>query len=284
MTTLSTHDTKRSEDVRARLLALAEIPDEWEQAVTRWRDRAGSLDANTDYLLWQTLVGAWPITEDRVQAYLEKAVKEAKERTSWTEPDEDFEHRLREHIRAVFSDAELLADVGAWVAEQVAVAGRVNSLAQKLVQLTMPGVPDVYQGQELPDFSLVDPDNRRPVDYDERGAQLSSLVQADAKLRVTSAALRLRRAKPDAFAAGYAPVAATGPAAGHVLAFRRGDDVVTVVTRLPVGLARAGGWGETAIALPSGQWRDVITGTDVAGGRVGEILARLPVALLERTA
>src|SRR5947209_3407682 len=138
--------------------------------------------------------------------------------------------------------------------------GDSNSLAQKLVQLTMPGIPDVYQGQELGELSLVDPDNRRPVDYATRSQLLEELPSGPPKLRVTAAALRLRRDRPATFAAGYAPVEATGAAARHVLAFRRGDDVISVATRLPVGLQRAGGWGDTALTLPAGSWRDVLTG------------------------
>ena len=283
MTTLSTHDTKRSEDVRARLLVLAEVPAEWERTVSRWRDRLGALDANTDYLLWQTLVGAWPIDAGRLHAYLEKATKEAKERTSWTEPNENFERGLRELVDRIYADDALLREVEQWVAETLREPGHANSLAQKLLQLTMPGVPDVYQGQELPDFSLVDPDNRRPVDYDARRSGVQDLEHADAKLRVTTSALRLRRQRPESFlTGGYEPVDATGAAAEHVLAYRRGDDVVTVVTRLPAGLADRGGWGDTELALPDGAWRDVITGAAVTTRSVGEILRELPVALLVR--
>jgi (1->4)-alpha-D-glucan 1-alpha-D-glucosylmutase len=284
MTTLSTHDTKRSEDVRARLLVLAEIPQAWEDAVAGWQQRLGQLDPNTDYLLWQTLVGAFPISADRLHAYLEKATKEAKERTSWTEPDETFERALRERVDRLYADRELLDDVEQWVDEHLAAGGRSNSLAQKLVQLTMPGVPDVYQGQELPDLSLVDPDNRRPVDYGARRDALADVNAADAKLRVTAAALRLRRERPETFrSGGYEPVVASGAAADHALAFRRGDDVVTVVTRLPARLAARGGWGDTTLALPAGGWRDAVTGRDVTSEAVADILAELPVALLVRT-
>jgi (1->4)-alpha-D-glucan 1-alpha-D-glucosylmutase len=285
MTTLSTHDTKRSEDVRARLLVLAEIPDEWERAVTSWRRRLGSVDPDTDYLLWQTLVGAFPIGRDRLHAYLEKATKEAKQRTSWTDPDEDFERLLADRLDQLFADDALVADVTGWVNANVEEPGRSNSVAQKLLQLTMPGVPDVYQGQELPDFSLVDPDNRRPVDYDTRRRALADLAAADAKLRVTAAALRLRRERTPSFVGGaYTPLRATGTAADHAVAFGRGHDIVTVVTRLPVGLRRRGGWGDTELTLPTGEWRDVLSDQRVASTRLEEILRGSPVALLVREA
>jgi (1->4)-alpha-D-glucan 1-alpha-D-glucosylmutase len=287
LTTLSTHDTKRSEDVRARLLVLAEIPDEWEQAVTSWRDRAGVVDANTDYLLWQTLVGAHspatgPLTIDRMLGYLDKATKEAKERTSWTDPDSTFEQALREHVHTIYADDVLMRDVARWVEAHLMTPGRSNSLAQKLVQLTMPGVPDVYQGQELTELALVDPDNRRPVDFDARRRGLAEIAGADPKLKVTAAALRLRRDRPHAFAGAYSPVDVTGNAADHLLAFRRGDDVLTLATRLPVTLAQGGGWGDTRIALPTGEWHDVLTGTSVTTRLVADLLHGLPVALLAR--
>src|SRR4051812_896219 len=181
LTTLSTHDTKRSEDVRARLLALAEMPDEWAAAVARWRAAAQSdaPDANTEYLFWQTLVGAHPISADRVEAYLVKATREAKRHTSWTDPDERYERRLATYIRAVLGDGDLMAEIDDWVRTRLMVPGESNSLAQKLLQLTMPGIPDVYQGQELPDFSLVDPDNRRPVDYELRRRLLAAFDPGD---------------------------------------------------------------------------------------------------------
>jgi (1->4)-alpha-D-glucan 1-alpha-D-glucosylmutase len=290
MTTISTHDTKRSEDVRARLLALAELPDEWGAAVARWRARAGRpspVDAATDYLLWQTLVGAFPIGADRLRDYLGKATREAKLHTSWTDPDPAYDEALARHVDAVLGDAELVADVRSWVEDTLAAAGRSNALAQKLVQLTMPGIPDVYQGQELDDFSLVDPDNRRPVDYREREAALDLLAAdpaaAPAKLRVVAGALRARRTHPGSFAGGYEPLPVSGPAARHAVAYRRGEDVAVVVTRLPVGLARRGGWDATTVTLPAGTWTDVLTGRE-ATGALADLLAELPVALLTRTA
>ena len=287
MTTLSTHDTKRAEDVRARLLVLAEIPLEWERAVSGWRDRVGSVDPNTDYLLWQTFVGAHggktgPLPQQRLLDYLVKAAREAKERTSWTDPDEAFERGLADLVARIYADEDLLRDIDEWVHEHIAAPGHSNSLAQKLLQLTMPGVPDIYQGQELSELSLVDPDNRRPVDYESRSLLLDDLDSAPAKLSVTARALQLRRERPRTFAGGYTPIEVSGTAAAHAVAFMRGDDVVTVATRLPVGLQRAGGFGETSLALPPGSWHDVLTGEDVTSPLMADVLRRLPVALLAR--
>jgi (1->4)-alpha-D-glucan 1-alpha-D-glucosylmutase len=157
----------------------------------------------------------------------------------------------------------------------------VNSLAAKLLATTMPGVPDVYQGSELWETSLVDPDNRRPVDFDHRAAVLAGNAEDDAvdKLHVTCTALTLRRERPQLFT-GYTPVVATGSSAGHVLAFDRGG-AITVVTRLPVGLAAKGGWADTTLDLPEGRWHDVLTGLDT-DGRLATLLAVHPVALLVR--
>jgi (1->4)-alpha-D-glucan 1-alpha-D-glucosylmutase len=302
MTSLSTHDTKRSEDVRARLAVLSELPDEWRAAVTRWggmaerhRSAAGP-DANIEYLFWQTLVGAWPIDADRLVAYVEKASREAKQRTSWVDRDEAYDTALAAFVRGVLDDESLRADVGAFV-DRVLGPGRVIALTQKLVQLTMPGVPDVYQGTECWDLSLVDPDNRRPVDFAARRELLARLdadgasvpdVRDDsglAKLLVTSRALRLRRERPEWFGAegSYAPVGTSGSAAEHVVAFSRAGSVVTVGQRLPVGLSRRGGWGDTTLALPAaGVWRDALTGARHTGERLAlaDVLARFPVALL----
>src|SRR3954447_3616093 len=288
LTTLSTHDTKRSEDVRARLLVLAEMPDEWAAAVARWRAAVHPEppDANTEYLFWQTLVGAQPIDTDRLHAYLVKATREGKQHTSWTHPDESYEQRLATYVRGLLGDGDLMTDVADWVATHLQAPGESNSLAQKLLQLTMPGVPDVYQGQELPDFSLVDPDNRRPVDYDLRRSRLAGLdagePAAARKLRVVATTLRLARDRPDAFAAGYTALAVTGPAADHAVAYTRGGDVAVVATRLPAGLARGGGWRDTTVQLPDGGWRDALTDR-AATPLLAETLSELPVALLVRT-
>ncbi len=282
LTTLSTHDTKRQEDVRARLAVLAEYPDEWAAEVSAWHEAAdGGIDPDTEYLIWQTLVGAWPISAERLAGYLIKAVREAKTRTSWTDPDEGYESAVLGLVRNAPVDR-----IAAFV-HRLAPDARVNSLGAKLVQLTMPGVADVYQGCELTGFALVDPDNRRDVDYQRRRTMLAEGRPAGLdgeKLLVTSRALRLRRDHPEWFAGSYTPLTATGPAAGHVIAFQRGGRAVTVATRLPAGLRRRGGWGGTELSL-SGQhgWRDVLTGVTHDRLQLSGLTQHLPVALLEPT-
>jgi (1->4)-alpha-D-glucan 1-alpha-D-glucosylmutase len=293
MTTLSTHDTKRSEDVRARLLCLTELPDEWAREVAGWRAhsaayRPAELDANTEYLLWQTLVGAWPLDAGRLSGYLEKATREAKRHTTWTEPDPAYDEAVRRFAEAVVSDEVLRAGVAAFV-DRLEPTFRVNVLGQKLVQLTMPGIPDVYQGCDSVDLSLVDPDNRRPVDYAGRRARLARLDRgeapadlADEKLLVVSRALRLRREHPEWFGplASYEPVPTSTP---HALAFTRAGQVATVVTRLAHSLSRAGGWDGATVTLPPGTWTDVLTGRSHAGSTgLAEMTDLLPATLLVR--
>jgi (1->4)-alpha-D-glucan 1-alpha-D-glucosylmutase len=322
MTTLSTHDTKRQEDVRARLAVLAEIPREWGDKVAGWHARiAGprahgqpdpAVDLDTEYFIWQTFVGAWPLSGYRLSGYMTKAIREAKLRTSWTDPDPGYEAAVHAVVGRILGDEELIADIRLFI-DAISPDAMVASLGAKLVQLTMPGVPDVYQGCELGGLSLVDPDNRRPVDYDHRRRLLTDLDEgqpvpstADAvnqpardimKMRVTSGALRLRAAHPDWFtgpAASYTPMAADGPAKDHVIAFARASSpqgqgekgsAITIATRLPVGLRTSGGWAGTTVPLPDGDWRDVLTGAAYQGGHVklADLTARLPVALLEKT-
>jgi (1->4)-alpha-D-glucan 1-alpha-D-glucosylmutase len=328
MTTLSTHDTKRQEDVRARLAVLAESPAAWAAEVTAWHARACGLpgarppDPPTEYLMWQTLVGAWPIDENRLTSYLRKAMREAKITTSWTDPDAGYEAGAISFARHAVADSEIAGRIAAFVA-WIGPDAAANSLGAKLVQLTMPGVPDVYQGCELTGLALVDPDNRRPVDYELRRSMLSGLGpdewagsggrkggvgltgpadpgdQADrkfldaAKLLVTSRALRLRRDHPGWFAGDYQPLQGSGAAASHLVAFCRGGQAITVATRLPARLRRSGGWRDTALDMPRGRWRDVLTGTDylvtssaspAPGTRpmLSDLTRRLPVALLIR--
>ncbi|MCL2584954.1 MAG: malto-oligosyltrehalose synthase, partial [Streptosporangiales bacterium] len=243
MTTLSTHDTKRQEDVRARLAVLAEMPAEWGRQAARWRERAArlvpesrDLDPEITYLLWQTLAGAWPISEERLGGYLVKAMREAKTRTSWLSVDEDYERTVLKVASAALADGELSASIEEFV-ESIKPDGTVNALGAKLVQLTMPGIPDVYQGCERPALSLVDPDNRRPV--------FPAGDTSGGKFQVTSRTLNLRRDRPEWFLeGGYVPLSASGPAADHVVAFARGGKSVTVATRLPRGLRERGGWGD----------------------------------------
>jgi (1->4)-alpha-D-glucan 1-alpha-D-glucosylmutase len=303
MLALSTHDTKRSEDVRARLSVLSELPEAWAAFARDWfetaaRHRKGEWpDPATEYLVLQTLVGAHPLDAGRAVAYVEKATREAKVHTSWTDPDAGYDDAVRGYVEGVIADGQLQAALAGFVAT-IVDAGRVNGLAQKLVQLTAPGVPDTYQGTELWDLSLVDPDNRREVDYGERRRLLDRLDDLTAteawesadtgapKLLVVREALALRARRPEAFGAGeagrYEPLAAAGPRAANVVAYTRGGRVAVVVPRLWAGVERAGGWEDTALVLPEGRWRDQFTGDVHDGGRrqVAELLGRFPVALL----
>ena len=281
MTTLSTHDTKRGEDVRARITVLAELPDLWTAALDRLLVLAPLPDRAFASLLWQAVLGSWPASRERLHAYAEKAMREAGDHTQWTAPDETYEAAVHAAVDAAFDDP----DVGAVLDDllsHVVAPGWSNALVAKLVALTIPGVPDVYQGSELEEWSLVDPDNRRSVDFDLRQRLLADPAAGHdhrAKLDVTAAALRLRRDRPELFTT-YAAVPVSGEAADHVLAFDRGG-CLTVATRLPVGLAARGGWGETALSLPEGRWVDRLTGRE-ATPRLADLLADHPVALLVR--
>ncbi|GGU70240.1 malto-oligosyltrehalose synthase [Lentzea flava] len=280
MTALSTHDTKRSEDVRARLAVLAEIPDEYLAFEAEMSKRHGISEPSLNRLAWQSLVGAFPITEQRLGQYLEKASREAKIKTSWVDRDAEFDAEVAAWPAKVLNEPEVSAFV-----ERIKAPGYSNALGQKLVQLTAPGVPDVYQGTELWDFSLVDPDNRRPVDYAVRAELLDRiesgwLPEVDdsgaAKLLVVQKALQVRKRG----LRGYRPLRAEGPAADHVLAFER-SGVITVATRLPVGLARQG-WQGTVLPLPHGpEWTDMLTGRP-ATEDLASLLEKYPVALLVR--
>ncbi|MEU4371688.1 malto-oligosyltrehalose synthase [Micromonospora chersina] len=291
MTALSTHDTKRGEDVRARLAVLSELPGRWAERVADWMSRAPLADPAFAHLLWQTAVGAWPIERERLHAYAEKAAREASVSTSWADPDPAFEHELHALVDRMYDDPELHAQLTAF-ADEITPAGWSNSLGQKLVQLAMPGVPDTYQGTELWENSLVDPDNRRPVDFAVRRDLLARLdagwrpaVAADgaAKLLVVSRTLRLRRDRPELFT-GYRPVPAHGPAGAHAVAFDRGG-AVAVATRLPLRLARAGGWGDTTLAISGNSVTDVFTGRVYSGSELlmHDLLSTYPVALLAPT-
>ncbi|MET0493949.1 MAG: malto-oligosyltrehalose synthase [Actinoplanes sp.] len=288
MTSLSTHDTKRSEDVRARLAVLSELPGDWTEVVRRWVRTAPLPDPALAHLIWQAAVGAWPIERERLQAYALKSAREGASATTWQHPDEKFEQRLREMVDKIYDDPALYGELTDF-ATSITAPGWSNSLGQKLVQLTMPGVPDVYQGTELWDFSLVDPDNRRPVDFGLRRELLGRLDEGHlppvdasgaAKLLVTSRILRLRRQRPELFT-GYRPVFAEGRLNDHVLAFDRGG-VVAVATRLPVGLSRHGGWHDTTLSLDGHTWTEVFTNTSYGGNRlaVADLLHTYPVALL----
>jgi len=299
MTTLSTHDTKRSDDVRARLLVLTECADDFAEALRRWsthnaRHRGEPLDRVTEWFLYQTLVGAWPISPERLREYMQKAMREAKEQTSWVRNNAEYEEALNAFIDLILADSEFVADLQEFV-QAVQRAGQINSLSQTVLKYTAPGVPDLYQGSELWDLSLVDPDNRRPVDYALRRRLLAELGDLNAaqvmarmdeglpKLWVIRHALRLRGERPEWFGAdaAYTPLTATGAAFERVIAYLRGEHVLTVAQRWSHG---DDPWGETALQLPEGRWRDRLTGGEVAGGPapLENLLREFPVALLER--
>lgn len=287
MTTLTTHDTKRGEDVRARIGVLSQVPSLWTEFVARWETTTPSPDPATGLFLWQNIFGVWPVdgkvtTElrDRLHAYTEKAIREAALHTSWHEPNPEFEaavHRWLDNVLDGPAAAELTSLVN-----QLRAHIENDALGQKLLALTVPGIPDVYQGTELWDDSLVDPDNRRLVDYSARRAELKT--RNHPKIRVVHAALRLRRSRPDPFLhGGYQPVIASGAASDHVVAFRRGDDVLVAVSRWTVRLQDTG-WADTVIPLPDGSWTDTLSGRTHTGvTAVAELFAELPVALLERS-
>ncbi len=310
LTTLSTHDTKRADDVRARLAVLSEIPGRFSSAVQRWarmnsafraakRGASAMPDRNTEYLYYQTLIGAWPLPIDRAQAYMLKAVREAKQQTSWVANNKEFEDALLMFIELTLNYAPFLRELQQFVG-RVLEAGRVNSLAQTLLKHTAPGVPDLYQGTELWDLSLVDPDNRRPVDYGLRKRLLCELkkmqgedvaaqvmIRADEglpKMWTIHKALELRRERSECFGAEaeYTPLEVDGDKHDHVIAYLRGDDVVTVVPRLTLKLG--GAWKDTIVVLPKGEWRDRLTGGSFKGGvnSMKLLLKDFPVALLVR--
>ncbi len=303
MTSLSTHDTKRADDVRARLAVLSEIPHEFADAIARWAalnepHKTNALpDRNSEYFLYQTLIGAWPIDAERTKAYMQKAMREAKQQTSWVANNKAYEDALNGFIDEILESKPFLAELEAMVA-RVLLPGRINSLAQTLLKHTAPGVPDLYQGAELWDLSLVDPDNRRPVDYELRRRLLDELKGLKAeqilarmdeglpKLHVVHTALQLRNQHPDWFGrdAAFTPIAAEGAKACHLVAFLRGDHVVTLAPRHPMTLANA--WQDTSIDLPAGMWRNRMTGKGIeaSGGSitVASLLQDFPVALLTR--
>lgn len=286
MTTLTTHDTKRGEDVRARIGVLSQVPSLWAEFVARREATAPSPDPATGLFLWQNIFGVWPVNgevtgglRERLHAYAEKAIREAAWHTSWNDPDTEFEDAVHGWLDTVL-DGPAARELTRLVA-QLASHAESDALGQKLLALTVPGIPDVYQGTELADDHLVDPDNRRPVDYPARRQALQSLSHR--KIRVVATALRCRRTRPDTFLhGGYHPVLATGSGADHVVAFRRAGDVLVAVTRWTVRLTDTG-WGDTALPLPDGSWADALTGAVVsATPSAAELFAELPVVLLER--
>ncbi len=305
MLTLATHDTKRSPDVRARISLLSELAEPWDTAVREWfeiTDRhAGPAgpDANARYLLFQTLVGAWPIPADRLVAYMDKAAKEAKIHTAWADGDADYDRALRGFVEGSLADERFRGALERFLRDhRVVELGRATSLSMTALLLTCPGVPDIYQGTETWDHSLVDPDNRRPVDFADLAAGLAEVrgwgpgavsgapdraAGGRAKLWLTARLLDHRRSRPETYSGGgYRELPVEGARAGHLIAFER-DGLVVLAGR---HLARLGGdWADTRVELPAGRWRPVVGAVagEVEGGSraVPDILGRGPVAVLE---
>lgn len=303
MTCLTTHDIKRSEDVRARLNVLSEAAEEWDELVTELQEltaelRPSLLDGRMENLWWQTLVAASDdesaMAWERLEGYLTKAMREAKSFTTWTAVDDEYENAVLWFAQTTHADPAVRERVFAW--HKAHAAGtRVGVLSQKALQLTLPGVPDTYQGTETLAPLLVDPDNRRDVDFDALAETLASLQDrkprtlSEEKLLVTSRALAVRQRHPDAFigtASGYTPVPSSS---SHAMAFARTIDeepmVVVVATRLGFELEGLGGWRAHTVSLPPGTWVDALTGHEYAEGAVelDELTASHPVAILERT-
>jgi (1->4)-alpha-D-glucan 1-alpha-D-glucosylmutase len=297
----STHDTKRSEDIRARLNLLSEIPERWTLAVRRWsainerHRRNGWPDRNAEYLFYQTLVGAWPLTVERALACLEKSAREARQYTSWAQNKPEYESALRDFVTFTLSEDKFREDLEQFVALLIE-AGYINSLAQTMLKLTAPGIPDIYQGCELWDFSLTDPDNRRPVDFGLRVrllAEMNSLCAEELwrrrdtglpKLWLIRQVLKFRARRVDLFTSGseYRALVAHGAKAKNVGAFIRGGSAITIVPRLVLGVNAD--WADTALALPPGNWRDELTGESFPEGAatLSALLQKFPVALLVR--
>ncbi len=347
MVSLATHDTKRGEDVRARINAISELPDEWSARVQRWAtlnqrrkteyDGGSAPDENDEYLFYQTLVGAWPIEfagdgeidpdvadvfRDRMLAYMIKAIREAKRRSSWINPDEAYEAAIGEFVNRVLDVRKpnpFISDFRGFQ-ERVAPAGMIYGLAQTAIKLTAPGVPDIYQGCELWDFSLVDPDNRRPVDFELRARQLARVraeIESDGagavtarlldawpdgavKLFLTWRLLDLRARRPQLFLdGGYAPVDTAGSLADHLCTYVRtaGDQaLLVVVPRLVVRIMeRVDGlplgepaWGDTVVLLPEElasdrAWVNVLTEDELRPEAWGEDRAGFAAASLFKT-
>jgi (1->4)-alpha-D-glucan 1-alpha-D-glucosylmutase len=303
----ATHDTKRGEDARLRALLIAEIPELWRDTVERLhvlaeRHRRGSAPSlKAEYLLYQTLVAAAPIDADRMWPYMQKACREAKEETEWLVPDEAYEAGLDHFVRGMVADDDVASEI-----EHILAALTPHwhhlALSQTLLKLTAPGVPDIYQGCELWDLRLVDPDNRAPVDYQVRhellrvvsdnpdDAFLSRLDEGLPKLRLIATALAVRKRHAEAFApgAGYQPLVVQGSRSDHAICFARTNPsgeaaILTVALRWPVSLA--GDWADTKVQIPSGSWRNALTGDVTTGGerRLAELVTEAPVALFEPT-
>lgn len=286
MTALSTHDTKRGEDVRAALATLSELPDAFTSWAMHLQQRSPLTERTMVHFLAQTLAGVGPVEPERLHDYMTKAIREAATGTSWSSPNEGYEAAVHDTVDLAYSDPELSQH---WAQLRLTMlpGAAVNVLTQKLVQLTMPGIPDVYRGTEILEDSLVDPDNRRPVDQHRVGQAHSTVPPLGHDLDqrkhwVVRQTLRLRRDHPELFTS-YAPVGlpADHALAEHLIGFDRGG-AITLATRMPLMLAAAGGWGEANLEL-EGTHTDVLTGRTVSGRMaLSEVFSSFPVALLQR--
>jgi (1->4)-alpha-D-glucan 1-alpha-D-glucosylmutase len=308
----ATHDTKRGEDARARLNVLTEMPEEWDRRVERWMEWNAGLKvavggalapaASEEFLVYQTLLGAWPIENERVHEFLVKALREAKVNSSWIAPKEEYERAVQEFVSRIVADERWMADFVEFHAV-VAAHGARNGLGQLVVKIAAPGVPDFYQGTEVWQYSLVDPDNRRPVDYKRRSAMLDELrrrwmedriglirelaanpEREEMKLFCTYRGLDFRRMRPELFARGeYVPLEVRGAWARHVCAFARAREGQWAVVVAPRWTSRVREWGDTEVVAPAGapaEWSDCLTGLSPRSWRVADLLAEFPVALL----
>jgi (1->4)-alpha-D-glucan 1-alpha-D-glucosylmutase len=297
----STHDNKRSEDVRTRISLLSEIPERWAQILHQWSQinaeawRNRNPDRHAEYLLYQTMIGAWPIDQERCWQYMLKALREAKINTSWHKPNVAYEEKIRVFTENVLRNAEFISSIESFIAPLI-LPGRINSLAQTLLKLVAPGVPDFYQGSELWDLSLVDPDNRRPVDYDIRARLLAACREMSAeavlqdwhsglpKIWMVSRVLNYRAQNPHVFCGDskYQPLAASGTRLSNLISCRRGDNVIAVVPRF--GMTVDGDWQDTQLPLPTGEWRNLFGGKPLRTSAAAALLFRdFPVALLVRS-
>ena len=294
--TTSTHDTKRAEDVRARLNVISEIPEIWIKTVRRWskineRHRQNNFpDRNAEYLFYQVLAGAWPLSEERAQFYMEKAAHESKQHTTWTKRNAPYEKALKNFVSKTLRDRKFIGALRHFV-KTVSEPAAVNSLAQTLIKLTAPGVPDIYQGCELWDCSTVDPDNRRPVDFGLRQRLLAETKSLSAekiwnrraeglpKLWLIQKTLKLREQFSGFSRFNYKPIFAGGAKAENVVAFSRGGKVITIVPRFLLKLDND--WQNTTLELPAGNWRNEFTGENFDGKiRMKNLFRKFPVALL----
>lgn len=298
MLATSTHDTKRGEDVRMRINMLSEIPQQWENVVKQLFDmnkkyHSGNLpDANTEYLLYQTLVGTWPIEHRRLLEYMIKAAREEKVHTSWNKVEETYEQALTSFIQNILNDSEFIQSLETFTASILRPA-MLSSLSQTLIKYTAVGIPDLYQGTELWDISLVDPDNRRPVDYELREnifAQMEKMSAQQAlekldsgltKMYVIYQCLKIRRQYQECFAAhsNYIPLEFTGTMTKHIVGFVRSDKIITIAPRFLISLNND--WKNTAAALPSGRWKNIFTGRKFENLiEIMNLLGEFPIALL----